>query len=148
MSLLTECTHTIPELRDILAAQLATSGGVAWNVVQYHGTSAAGMLDLMLAASLPAAVVYWRGETANKEPGRPQRTYNEMHVMLIAADAQAADGADTAQAMLDAIKSTCDNFVSGNSVWRYMGAEAVDLSEESQAPNLACIDATLEVGDH
>lgn len=148
MSTLTDNTHTIPELRDILAARLQTSPGVAWTVVQYHGTSTAGMLRLMNATTLPAAICWWKAEVANKTPGRPQRTYNEMHVTLFAADALEQDGADVAQAMLEGVKERMDGYVSGNTVWRYMAAESVDLSADDEAPNVAAIDATLEVGDH
>jgi len=148
MSLLTTSTHAIPELRDILADRLLESTGLAWTVRQYHGTTAAGLLAAMLATDLPSAVISWSGEETHGEPGRPQRAYNTFHLMLLAEDAQDDGGADVVQEMLDAVKDLLDNYVSGDTVWRYMGAEAVDLSEATDAPNITCVDATIEVGDH
>jgi hypothetical protein len=148
MSALTDNTHTVEALREILETRLAESAGAAWSIRQYRGTTAAGLLDAMMATTLPAAIIAWAGEDANKEPGRPQRTYNEFHVFLLAEDAQAADGGAVTDAMLDAVKDLVDDYVSGNSVWRYMHAQPVDLSQESLAPNVSCVDATIEVGDH
>ena len=148
MSTLTDNTNTIPQLRDQLAARLEASCPAAMTVSQYRGTSAAGLLLHMLAQNLPAGVIYWAGEDANREPGRPQRTYNDMHLMLLAEDALRDEGDDRVQAMLDGVKVALDDYVSGNTLWRYMHSEPVDLSAITDAPNISAIDVTFEVGDH
>lgn len=147
MSDLTTYTKDNAELRAEVAARLEDSG-VALNVSQYYGTSSAGMLLHMLAQALPAAIVYWLGEVANRTPQRPQRAYNEFHVMLLADDSQQEDAGQTVQRMLDAVKARLDEYVNGNTLWRYQSSLPVDLDDANMAPNVAAIDAVFEAGDH
>lgn len=148
MSTLTDNTNTVPELLDLLQARLEGTSTAGWTLTQYHGTTAEGMLRCLLALSLPGAILYWTGEDANREPGRPQRIYDELHVMLLAEDALNLEGAVQVQAMLEEVKNLIDDYISGDTYWRYMHAEPVDLSDATQAPNVSAIDVTIEVGDH
>lgn len=119
-----------------------------WRVETFHGTSYRDLFAALPGLALPAAVVILQGADINRTPGRPQRIYHNLTVLVLARHADLEEGATDARGLLWAVLALLDEYQSGDATWRATGADAVDLSEAQVAPGVACYAVQFEVGDH
>lgn len=126
----------------------ATVDAPTWSVETFSPTSYRDLFAYLPDLQLPAAVVCWQGADINRTPGRPQRIYHHLAVLVLAAHADLEAGAITARSLIDVTLALLDEYQNGNATWRATGVDAVDLSATDCAPGVACYAVQFEVGDH
>jgi len=147
VSTLTDCIQTAETVLDLLAAKLGDNiAGLG--IYRYSPTSYEALFKRLPLVNTPAAVLVWQGAEFNKEPGRPERVYHRVAVLVLTQDGQSEDGAAAARVLAWEILRLLDDYTSGD-VWaRCMDIAAVDLDEAGMAPTVSCYAVTLEVSDH
>lgn len=125
-----------------------TFAAPGWSVETFSPTSYKELFAYLPGLQLPAAVVCWQGADINRNPGRPQRIYHNLSVLVLAANADMEAGAGSARALIDAALALLDLHQSANATWRATGVDAVDLSATDCASGVACYAIQFEVGDH
>lgn len=143
-------TDYIQAIEDIIQETVDQLEAVetTWNVEVFSGTSYAELFEFLPGVRPPAAIVCWQGAEVNRTPGRPQRIYHQVTVLVLARHADPEQGAVTARELLDLAMGALDEHVATNARWRVMGLAAVDLSDAETAPGVACYAIECEVGDH
>jgi len=147
VSTLTDCIQAADTILEALTVRLQTSV-VGWGVYKFSGTTYDSLFRFLPLVNLPAAVLVWQSAGFNREPGRPERVYHTITVLVLAEDADGEQGAAAARVQAWEVLRVLDDYTTGDVWCRCMDIAAVDLSDENQAAQVACYAVTLEVSDH
>ena len=148
MSTLTDNIRTVEVMLDSLIASLEASDNITWSVEKFSGTSYAKLFEFLPTVQPPCCIVVWQGARMNLEPGRPQRIYHDVSVLVLANDPQGEEGAKTARELVMEVLDIADDRIDGNMLYRAQSVSAIDLSEIDVAPNTSCYNISFEVSDH
>lgn len=148
MSTLTNSIEKIETVIDHLVEKLESSEECAWRVYKFSGTNFNKLFELLPEATPPALIVIWQGAIFNREPGRPQRVYHDMTILVLEEDPQLEEGARSSRNMIDEVLNLVDDEVYGNVNYRVLDVQSVDFTDANVAPNVSCYMVNIEVGDH
>jgi len=144
---ITDYIQTADTVLEALAQQL--QGNVAgMGVYTFSGTTYQALFEKLPTVNTPAAVLVWQGAALNREPGRPERIYHSIMVLLLSQDGDTEAGAKAARAMVYDVLRLLDDYTTGDIWCRCMDVAAVDLTDQGAAPTVSCYAVTLEVSDH
>lgn len=148
MSVLTQNIEPIEDILDVLVDSLSASSNVKWNVCKFSGTSFESLFSFLPSLTLPAAVVIYQNSEFNKEPGRPQRVYHDLSVLVLVEEADLEKGSKCGREYAMEVANIVDDSVYNNAVFRIIDIAALDFSDSNLAPNVSCYVVGIEVGDH
>lgn len=148
MSLLTDSIQTIEYMLDLVVETLEATETLQWKVHKFSGTNYAKLFEFLPTVTPPAAIVVYQGSTFSLEPGRPQRAYHDVTVLVLDEDPEAEDGAVNSRTMCMEVLNLLDKKVDGNLLYRIQNIQAIDLGDSGIAPNIACYAIAIQVGDN
>ncbi len=148
MSVLTDNIQPIEKMLDVLVETLEATNDFTWEVIKFSGTNYTKLFELLPSLTPPSLVVVYQGSLFSREPGRPQRVYHDVSILVLEEDPEAEDGAVNSRAMVMEVLNLLDKKVDGDLLYRIQDVQALDLSASDIAPNISCYVIGVEVGDN